>query len=542
MTTRNSSVFVVITVIIAILSCSPPVKNATELVGEIPVCGTVQFSDGCNQETDKLISYGLALVHHMTFEEAETVFTKIIESEPDCFWGPWGKALTRIHPLWNDPPGEENMKAGWDMSQQALKLAKNEKEIRYGNALASYYENGLQKTETERLKNYYEGWKNAYEANTKDLEAKTFYALTLIATADPTDQSFSNQLKAGALAEEVMQEINDHPGAFHYIIHAYDVPGLSEKALAVANTYGKIAPEIPHALHMPSHIFTRLGMWTESLDWNKRSAAIAFSKPGQDGISKNYFHALDYMMYAHLQLGEDDKATAILQDIKKLNSPYQAHPATAYTLAAIESRFYLERQDWKHASELSLTTNAGFNWDKFPEYEALSHFAAGLGFARLGADKEVQNQLRRLDTLQTLIKNPYWAGQVEIQKNIIRGWLALKRGSKKEAIDLMKLASEQEWATQKHPITPGELLPARELYGDLLLELNRSKEALEQYEMSLQRSPGRLNSVYGAARSAQLSGDAQKAKLYYQQFLDLTSGANGMLDKRQKSIAFLGTS
>ncbi|MEX2235886.1 MAG: hypothetical protein WD824_27260 [Cyclobacteriaceae bacterium] len=538
MTIRNSSLVLLITIMGTVACVQKSNVSSDAFMGEITVCGTVQFSDGCGDEVDKTIAYGLALIHHMTYEEAGNIFTKVTEENEDCFWGLWGKGLSYIHPLWNDPPSEEKLTEGWNLAQQALKLAKNEKEIGYAKALAAYYENGPQKTEKERLKNYHDAWKIAFESNVADLEAKTFYALSLIAISDPADKTFANQLKAGKLSEEVLQVINDHPGAFHYIIHAYDYPGLSDKALAVANMYGKIAPQIPHALHMPTHIFTRLGMWKESIDWNKRSAEAAFQKTVDGSISMHYFHALDYLVYAYMQTAEDNKARMILEDLKKLEGSFQMHPATAYSLAATQSRFLLERQDWKNASALTLPGNVDF-WNKFPEYEALTHFAVGLGAARNGSPVSAKKALERLNQLQSLIKIPYWSGQVEIQKNIINAWLALGRGSKKEAVALMTLASDQEWATQKHPITPGELLPARELFGDLLLSLNQSKEALEQYEMTLQRSPGRMNSLYGAARSAELSGDQQKAKLYYQQLMDLTSGAERSLEKTQKAAEFL---
>lgn len=538
MKTRNSNRFVLMILFIAITACSP--KKETKLIADIPICGTVQFSDGCSKELDEIISYGLALVHHMTYPEAEAVFDKVIETDAQCFWGPWGKALTYIHPVWPDEPSEEQMNTGFEMAQKALTLARSEKEIAYGNAVLAYYSLTAEKTKKERLVNFQEKWQLAYASSPNDMEAKSFYALSLIGTADPTDKTFANQLKAGALAEEVLQVIGDHPGGFHYVIHAYDYPGLSDKALQAANQYGKIAPEIPHALHMPSHIYTRLGMWKESIDWNTRSAAAAFDtlKTGS-AVSMHYFHALDYLIYAYLQRGEDDKAIQLLEDMRKLVASFQISPVTAYALSAAESRLALERQDWKQAASLTLLKATDFPWNKFPEYEALTHFAVGLGAARTGLTDVADNALKRLTELQQLCKNKYWIGQMEIQKITVRAWIANSQGKKKEALDLMTLASDQEWATQKHPITPGDLLPARELLGDLLLELNQYNEALAQYELSLQRSPQRLNSVYGAALSAQLSNNAVKAKMYYEQLQSLTSSAETTFDKKQKATEYL---
>jgi tetratricopeptide (TPR) repeat protein len=538
--TKKISYLLVVIVCIITTACTQVAKSP-ELASAIPVCGTVQFSDGCNDEVDVQIAYGIALVHHMTYEEAESVFDKVIEKSPDCFWGPWGKALSYIHPLWNDPPSAERLQSGWDLSQRSLTLAKNEKEKAYGNALASYYENGSQKTDKERLKAFHEGWKVAHEANTKDLEVKAFYALTLIAISDPTDQTFTNQLRAGAIAEDIMREIPDHPAAFHYQIHAYDYPGLSDKALSVANNYGKIAPEIPHALHMPSHIFTRLGMWNESIDWNTKSAARAFERKVSGGISGQYFHALDYMVYAHLQQGQDEKAKKIIADIKNLSGSFQPHPTTAYSLASVESRYFLERRLWKDAAEMTVQ-KSDFAWANFPEYEVMYHFARGLGAARAGSGKIADEEFNKIEALQQVIKNPYWVNQAEIQKKIIAGWMALNKGDKKQALELMKAASDMEWATQKAPITPGELLPARELYADMLLSLNKPKEALEQYEMSLQRSPRRLNSVVGAASSAEKAGDAGKAKLYYEQLLELAAPGDPNIEVVQKAKSYLKVS
>jgi len=522
--------------LITSVACSPQKESAP--ITEIPVCGTVQFSDGCSKELDKTIAYGIALVHHMTYAEAEKEFDNVIKSDSGCFWGPWGKALTYIHPVWADVPTEEQMRVGLSMAQRALTLAKNEKELAYGNTVLSYYSLPDEKTKKERLMAFMEKWKLAYAANANDIEAKSFYALSLIGTIDPGDKSFANQLKAGKLAEEVLQVIPDHPGGFHYVIHAYDYPGLSDKALEAANHYGTIAPEIPHALHMPSHIYTRLGMWKESIDWNKRSAAAAFDSTAAT-ISMHYFHALDYLMYAYLQRGEDTKAYQVLEDMRKLVKPFQVSPVTAYALAATESRLALERQDWKRAAALHVPQAADFAWDKFPEFEALTHYAIGLGGARSGAVATTKHALSRLDELQKITKNEYWIGQIEIQKNVLNAWLAYADGSKEKALDFITRAADQEWATQKHAITPGDLLPARELFGDLLMELNQPKEAMLQYEMSLQRNPQRLNSLLGAAQAAERLSDNTKAKIYYQQIVDLTSYGDATFEKRQRAMLFL---
>lgn len=521
-------------------ACSPKVETTeTFEIGEIPMCGTVQFSDGCGEKIDSLISYGLALVHHMTYNEAEDVFDRVIEENPECFWGHWGKAFTFIHPVWPDAPDEEKMNLGWELTQKALNLATKEKEKEYGNALAAYYQDGNTKTEQERLKSFEQSWGSTFDRYPDDVEAKAFYALNLVATAEATDKTYKNQIKAGALAEEILKVIPDHPGGFHYAIHAYDNPVLGKKAIEVANNYGKIAPEVPHALHMPSHIYTRQGMWNESIDWNTRSAIAALDYPVQGNISLHYFHALDYLVYAYLQKLEDKKAKKILEDYKKVSGPYQKSFITAYALAAMESRYYMERQDWKGAANLEIQEHSNISWNEFPESEALTHFAKGLGGARSGSTEVAEAAIQKLDELQKATINPYWNGQMEIQKNTVKAWLAYAKGDKKGALATMKTATALESSTEKHAVTPGELLPSVELLGDMLLMLEKPGEAIIQYEAALQRSPGRFNSVYGAAYAAELLGNKEKAKEYYQLLVNMSDEAEIPLKQRESALAYI---
>lgn len=502
--------------------------------GEIIKCGTVQFSDGCSKKLDSFISYGLALVHHMTYDDAEKVFDQIIASDPQCFWGHWGKALTYIHPLWPDEPNEAQMRSGLELTEKALKLSSKQREKVFGNALASFYKDGLSKKQKERLKTYADAWSTAYEQLPNDQEVKALYALSLISTANPEDKTYKNQLKAGTLVEEVLQVIPDHPGGFHYLIHAYDYPELADKALQAAAKYDKIAPNVPHALHMPTHIYTRLGLWKESIDWNKRSAKTSLEHPVNGAISLHYFHALDYMVYAYLQRQEDMKAQKILDEIKNLQGTFQSHAATAYTLAAVDGRFALERQQWKKASDLVARQPSHFSWDKFPEFEALTHFAIGLGAARSNATGKAETALTRMNELQQKTGSPYWQEQIEIQKNSIKAWLAFAKGNKADALTLMTLAAKQESATNKHAVTPGELLPATELLGDLLMELKKPGEAIVQYEMALKRSPGRLNSIANAAMAAKLTGDTKKEKFFNESLKQLTANEDVALVSGQK--------
>lgn len=492
------------------------IASMAALKSDIVSCGTVQFAEGCgNEKLDSFISYGLALVHHMTFDEAETVFDEVRAADPDCFWGHWGKGLTYIHPLWPDEPGEERMKSGLALTTQALRLATKEREKVFGEVLHAFYKDGLGKTQKERLKTYEQAWGNAYKKLPNDQELKAFYALSLISTADPADKSYAQQKRAGALMEEVLQVIPDHPGGFHYIIHAYDYPELAPQALQAAAKYDNIAPEVAHALHMPTHIYTRLGMWPESIEWNLRSASTAFKSSQNGAKSMHYFHALDYLVYAYLQRGEDDKAAKIVEDMRRLPGPFQSHAASAYTLGAAEARILLERQQWAKAAAIEARNPEHFEWDKYPEFEALTHFAIGLGAARSHKLDKAEKSLANMGNLQQKVTSPYWKEQIEIQRKSVQAWALFAQNKKEEALNLMKGAAQQEAATNKHAVTPGELLPASELLGDMLLAMNKPDEAIVQYEAALKRSPGRLNSIANAAVAAKQSGNKEKMEHYH---------------------------
>ena len=492
------------------------------LKSDIFSCGTVQFTEGCgNEKLDSFISYALALVHHMTFDEAEGVFDEVRAADPNCFWGHWGKALTYIHPLWPDEPDAERMKSGLALTTQALSLATKEREKVFGQVLHSFYKDGQTKTQKQRLKTYEQAWARAFQQMPNDQEIKAFYALSLISTADPADKTYAQQKKAGSLMEEVLQVIPDHPGGFHYIIHAYDYPELAKQALQAAAKYDNIAPEVAHALHMPTHIYTRLGMWPESINWNLRSASTAFKNSQGGTKSMHYFHALDYLVYAYLQRGEDEKAKKIIEDIHQLEGPFQAHASAAYALGAVDARMALERQQWKKAAALQPRNPEHFEWDKYPEFEALTYYGMGIGAARSQQLEKAQNAVTHMSRLQGKVASPYWKEQIEIQKGSINAWVAFAQNKKKEALELMTVAAKQEAATNKHAVTPGELLPASELLGDMLLAMNKPAEAIAQYEAALKRSPGRLNSIANAAIAAKQSGNKEKEAHYNQMLVQL---------------------
>jgi len=506
------------------------------------MCGTVQFTDGCGEKTDTLIRFGIALIHHMTYEDAAYNFEQVIKKDPDCFWGYWGKAMSYIHPLWPDVLSEAEMESGYVLSQKAVALAKNEKEKLYGTALASFYEKG-EKSKGERLIAFQQGWAKATEQLPDDPEAALFNGLFRLGTVSPADKSFTVQREVGAMAERYMAQYPDHPGAFHYAIHAYDVPPLASKALAVARSYGKIAPEIPHALHMPSHIFTRLGLWKESIDWNSRSATAAAKLPYKGEVSPHYFHALDYEVYAMLQQGNDEGARQIAKNIDTIKAPINVAAAAAYALAAIPGRLPLENHQWAEAAKVPLPDTAQFNWKKFPQWEGLIHYARGLGGARSGKKEIAQAALDRLSGLQAQLGNTpqtkYWYDQMEAQKTSIMAWMNYAEGKKNEALAFMQIAADLEDATVKNPVSPGELLPSRELLGDMLMDMKRPAEALIAYETNLQTRTNRFNSLFGAGMAAEKMGDEKKAFTYYNQLMTIvgnTPSTREQLDHARKMI------
>jgi tetratricopeptide (TPR) repeat protein len=451
----------------------------------------------------------------MTYERADRAFANAADADPACALAFWGRAMTRIHPLWSDAPTAEAFRRGEQFVQEATRLKPSTPEERaYIAAVEGYYREGRSATETANLAAFADGWERAHEQHPDDLEAASFHALGLLATADPRDKSFARQTRAAAVAADIRSRVPQHPGAHHYIIHAFDYPPLADQALEVAHHYSDIAPDVPHALHMPTHIFTRLGLWQDSIAWNERAAAAALKQPVDGAISLHYLHALDYLAYAHLQLKEDEKAQEVLRKLEAIDQPMQVELATSYTLAAVPARLALERQQWARAASLEPRVPESYPWQRFPEVEAITWFARALGAARSGDIAAAEAAVEKLAALREAAAetSTYWATQVDIQRTAASAWLAHAKGDAAQALELMQKAAELEASTEKHPVTPGEVLPAAELLGDLLMELGRFAQARAAYEQSLARSPNRYNSLAGAARAAQREGNSVAAE------------------------------
>ncbi len=477
--------------------------------------GSVSLPTSCNAAANVEVQRGLALLHHMMYDDAERAFTEGSRVQPGCGIAYWGRAMTRVHPLWSDPPDEQRFAQGKLLVETALRQEiMTAQERAYAEALQSYFARGRSAKEAANLRAFEEGWARVHERYPDDPDAALFYALAQLATADPADKIYAKQKRAGELAERIFASHRDHPGAYHYIIHAYDYPTLAPNALEVARAYGKIAPDVPHALHMPSHIFTRLGLWEESIDWNGRSAAAALRQPVDGAVSIHYLHALDYLVYAHLQRVEDDKAFEIRTALRRLTPPVQVELASAYAFAAVPARIALERRDWKAAAALVPREPAWYPWDRFPAVEAISQFSRALGAAHIGEFPLADTCLERLAVLrdQAAQTSEYWGTQVEIQRLSALAWLEFARGARDQALETMRSAAALEANTGKHPVTPGEVLPARELLADMLFELHDYAAAAREYARVLERSPQRYNSVEGAALAAARSIEVAEAR------------------------------
>jgi tetratricopeptide (TPR) repeat protein len=487
--------------------------------------GTVRFPVSCNKDASRHAERGLALLHHMTYEGARDEFAAATKSDPDCAMGYWGQAMTFIHPLWSDPPTREDFEKGRALLKEARSRGKKtEREEAYIAAVEAYYKAGWNPNETANLASFEQGWEKAHEQSPDDLEAATFYALASLAT-NPTDKTYATQKRAGALLRKALEQVPDHPGGNHYLIHAYDYPPLAKEALEVARHYGEIAPAVPHALHMPTHIFTRLGFWEESIEMNKRSAAAAIRHPAGDKVSLHHPHAVDYLVYAYLQRAEDEKADQIAGLLAAMEGPFQIELAAPYTLAAVPARLALERQQWEKAATLEARKPSSFPWDKFPAMEAITHFARALGAARAGKPEAARRSIEKLETLRerAAATSQYWAKQIEIQRVTAEAWLAYQLGDKDDGLEIMRKAAALEASTEKHPVTPGETLPSQELLADMLLDMGRYKDASAAYKAALDRSPNRFNSLYGAGRAAELDENRVEAALYYRRLVEITA-------------------
>jgi tetratricopeptide (TPR) repeat protein len=506
----------------ALISCGPTDKQF----------GTIQFSTSCSPKTQKDFDLAIALLHSFEYDEAEKAFAKIIDDDPTCAMAYWGVAMSNYHQVWPSPPTHAELEKGAKAISLAQTLPqKSKRETDYINAMATFYKDWPEIDHRTRSLNFLKAMQSLYRSYPDDKEAAIFYALSLVGAADPADKSYRNQRKAGVILTSLYPGQPNHPGIIHYIIHSYDYPGLAAFALPAARKYASIAPSSAHAQHMPSHIFTRLGLWDECIQSNLVSTSSAKCYAEAAGIKGHWdeeLHGMDYLVYAYLQKGEDKLAKQQLDYLKSIEVVYPVNFKVAYAFAAIPARYFLENRMWKEAASAELHP-ADFPWQKFPWQKAIFHFARLMGAVHTNKMHSAKTELQNLTIIyDTLLKKKlmYEANQVQIQIRTGEAWILFSEGKKEEAIQKMKQAAEMEDKTEKSPVTPCEVLPASELLADMLLAANKPAEALLAYEADLKTHPNRFNGINGAALASKKAGNTNKATYYHTKLITIANAPN----------------
>jgi hypothetical protein len=516
--------------------------------GEAPEIGRVRFAISCGPTARRRFNRAVAWLHSFEYDRAEQDFAGLTETDPGCAMAYWGQAMSYYHPLWA-PPGPADLKKGAAASEKARSIGgKTRRERDYITAISVFYRDYDTLDYHSRALAYEQAMERLYHRYPDDKEAAVFYALSLNATAlatVPADKTYAKQKQAAAILNAVLRSQPRHPGVAHYLIHSYDYPQLASLALEAARSYAGIAPDSAHALHMPSHIFTRLGLWQESIKSNLASEASAkrhAAEAHMTGAWDEQLHAMDYLMYAYLQGCQDKKAAEVLEELRATTKAEPVNFKVAYAFAAVPARYALERRDWPAAAHLDLRP-ADFPWGAFSYGAAITYFARAIGAARSGDTATARDSIDKLAAIQKALvgaKDNYdWSTQVEIQRLAAAAWLAHAEANAPEANRLARAAADLEDSTEKHPVTPGPVLPARELLGDLLLEVGQPAEALKAFETSLSNSPNRFNGLYGAARAAELSQNQDKAVKYYRDLKDLCTFSDTTRPELEKAKAYL---
>jgi len=485
--------------------------------GDPEKLGTVSFPISCSPAAQKQFQRGVAMMHSFWYEEAERTFNDVAKADPGCAMAYWGLAMSYFHPIWDGRgPDAAILKKGWQTVEKAKALsAKTERERDYIAAIEAFYQDSGKLDHRTRVLAYESAMERVYARYPEDREAAAFYSLALLGTvaASPVDKTLARQKKAGEIAERVFAAEPNHPGAAHYVIHAYDYPELAQRALPAARAYAKIAPDAPHALHMPSHIFTRLGLWQESIESNTASVLVAHKV----GMAGEELHASDYLEYAYLQTGQDQQAKRVLDQMAANKTGLPSYFAGVYATATMPARYVIETRRWSEAAKLEVPS--GSPGGKLSWAEATVYYARALGSAHTGDVEGARQAIQRLEAARnalTGLQETYWAGQVEMQRREAAGMLAFAQGKKDEALELLRSAADMEDASDKHPVTPGPVKPALELLGEFLLTVGKPAEALAAFESTLERSPNRFSALYGAATAAQTAGQREKARHYFQ--------------------------
>ena len=553
-----NKLLIILSIFLCFSSCenkkTTSIQSFTELDlkrGDLLLCGDPNFGDvsfalSCRYDLRETFNLGLSLMHSFEYAEAEKAFVSVLDQDPECLMAYWGTAMSILnHPL----SFKQNSKS-LERGEKLLKVAQtltpnNEREKDYIDAVTVYF-NDWQNLDTKTRKlNYESKMEELYNKYPGDVETAVFYSLAVLATADLNDKSYTKQKKSGKILEKLFETNPNHPGIAHYIIHNYDSPELAHLALNTARKYAVIAPASAHAQHMPSHIFTRLGLWNESIKSNIDSAnsAVCYAEsvnPNANWVSE--IHALDYLVYAYLQMGDNVRAQTEMNKMIEIKEVFPSdHFASAYALIAVPSRLAVENKDWKLATELELP-KTNLDWNKAPWPKAMLHFSRALGFTNTGNTSKAQKELDILIDLRERLneaKNSYESGQVTIQIESIKGWIEYSKGNTEKAIEYMKLASKLESETTKAAVTPGEIIPAEELLADLYMLTGKHKEALKSYELNLKGRPFRFNGLYGAAKAAQKLDNNELAAYYFEKLIKVSEDVNSSRPELSEAKDFL---
>jgi hypothetical protein len=445
----------------------------------------------------KDFEHAVALLHSFAYSAAEKAFRDVAQADPKCAMAQWGIAMTHFHLLWPTPLAPSALPAGREAIEKAQQLGGTEQERGFIDALKLIYADTDSVSYGERVNRYASEMGKLAQNNPDDAECQVFYALALIAKAPPTDKTHADQKKAAALLEPLFKKYPQHPGIPHYLIHACDNAEMANRGLQAAQVYADIAPSAPHALHMPSHIYTRLGMWRESISSNTAARAAARS---QDDLGEE-LHAMDYLMYANLQLGREQDAAQVLVDLEKMASLSGKEFKIAYAASAMPARYAIERRDWNEATRLEPMINA------IPQARAITAWSRAIGFARAKQADPAREEIKGLESAYEQLRSAgdkYWATQTHVQLNSALAWISHAEGKNAEALKLMRDAADEEDAVEKLPVTPGAIVPAREQLGDLLLEMNQPADAAKEFERALALTPQRRNALAGQERARDL--------------------------------------
>jgi hypothetical protein len=499
------------------------------------VLGRVHFPVTCTDEAQAAFDQAMLLQHSFWHRAAVAAFADVLEKDPTCVMAYWGQAFSLLDNPFSPPP-PKNLALGLAALEQAEALgAQSQREADYVAALLTFYRDHDRVDHRTRVVAYEQAMADLVARYPDDPEARIYHALALNVAHSPADKSYAKPLQAAAILEAEWERQPDHPGVAHYLIHTYDYPPLAQKGLPAAQRYATIAPDAPHARHMPSHIFTRVGAWEESIQSN----LVAAESARKDGLIGDELHALDYMAYAHLQMGQVAAAHRIVAQAQAVPDDAAAKAplarAAVFALNAIPARLVMEQAAWDQADALTPRTST------FPFAEAQTHYARAVAFARSGRPDQAETDLARLDAIVQALagKDPYWAEQIEIQRATALAWVAFAKGEQDAALAAMRAAADREGKTEKHAVTPGPLAPAREQLAEMLVQAGRPGEAVLEFEAVQLTEPNRFRAIYGAAHSAELAGDRVRAGEQYARLLELAGKADTERAELTEARAFL---